>query len=73
MNRFFVNVGPVVRITFAEQAGPDTQPIFRAAVALGHSDAIVLADLLKQLLADIEKQLTEMQQKAEAKANASEK
>lgn len=42
----------IVRITFAEQSGPDELPVFRTAVALTPADAIafskVLADVVKQ-------------------------
>lgn len=68
-NRFYVTVGPTVRIAFAEQGGPDMEPKFRTAVAMAHSDAIELADVLKALLADIEKQLAAAQAKVAAKSN----
>jgi hypothetical protein len=59
-NRFFVTLGPVVRIAFTEQRSPEDVPLYRAAVALAHEDAISLANVLKTLLADIEKQIADM-------------
>jgi hypothetical protein len=57
-NRFFISVGPVVRIAFAEQeAGESKESIFRTAVALSHADAISLAHILAKLLKPIEDQL----------------
>jgi hypothetical protein len=56
-NRFFVTVGPTVRIAFCEQLGPNIGPKFRTAVSLPAQDAIALAELLKQLLAPIEAQI----------------
>ena len=53
-NRFYINVGPSVRIAFCEQGGEKSKPLFRAAVVMGHQDAIALANLLKQMLAEIE-------------------
>ena len=64
-NRLFVALGPVVRITFAEQWGSETEPTFRTAVAMGHQDAIQLKNILVGLLAGVEKQL------AAAQANVS--
>ncbi len=58
-NRFFINVGPVVRITFAEQWGPDTAPQFRVAVTMAHADVIELKNALGSLLADVERQIDE--------------
>lgn len=50
VNRFFVNVGPLARIAFAEQAGPGGEPQFRAAVAMTVQDAAALRDVLGQVL-----------------------
>ena len=50
-NRFFVTVGPTVRIAFCEQLGPVIGPKFRTAVSLPIQDAVALMELLKQLLA----------------------
>lgn len=60
-NKFYITVGPTVRIAFAEQGSPDAIPNFRTAVSLAHSDAIQLADLLKDLLKDIEEQIKKLQ------------
>jgi hypothetical protein len=52
---YIVTMGPVVRITFADQARPDALPIFRTAVSLSLPDAIsvaqVMSDFLKQVSA----------------------
>ncbi len=61
VNRIFVAIGPVVRITFAEQWGSEAEPTFRAAVAMGHQDAIKLRNVLVELLAGVEKQLAAAQ------------
>jgi hypothetical protein len=58
-NRFFISVGPVVRLTFGEQDNKGKNLKFRSAVALPHQQAIELKDILGQLLADIERQLNE--------------
>jgi hypothetical protein len=49
-NRFFVTLGPTVRIAFCEQFGTEVGPKFRTAVSLPIQDAIALMGLLKQLL-----------------------
>jgi hypothetical protein len=57
-NRFYVMVGPVVRIAFAEQEIVNPKaPVFRMAVALAHQDAIALANILKELLRPVEEQI----------------
>jgi hypothetical protein len=56
-NRFFISVGPMVRLTFGEQDNKGKNLRFRSAVALSHQQAIELKDLLAALLADIEKQI----------------
>jgi len=62
-NRFFIHVGPsAVRISFAEQSGPDAKPFFRTAVAMPFQDAIQLVKVLGTLMAPIEAEIT----KAEA-------
>jgi hypothetical protein len=63
-NKFYVTVGPSVRIAFCEQNGPNHVPQFRNAVSLAHQDAIELADLLKRLLKDIEQQINEAKAQA---------
>jgi hypothetical protein len=55
-NRFYVTVGPVVKIAFAEQEA-GLPPRFRAAVTLAHQDAIGLAQLLTELLRPVKEQL----------------
>ncbi|MFT4579063.1 MAG: hypothetical protein ACI9UO_001894 [Nitrospinales bacterium] len=50
VNRFTVLVGPVVRITFLEQYGPETQAHPRAAIVLETASAIKLYKLLQELL-----------------------
>ena len=57
-NRFFITVGTVVRITFAEQeAGTTKEPHFRTAVALGHQDALALSQVLAELLKPFKEQI----------------
>ena len=69
-NRFFVIVGPTgVRITFAEQFGPETQPAYRTAVVLAHQDAIELAALLKTMTKPIEEQLARQAASAKPAGN----
>jgi hypothetical protein len=52
-NRFFVHVmDSWVRVAFLEQT-PDTPPVFRKAVVLSIPDAILLAGLLNQLIAEV--------------------
>jgi hypothetical protein len=60
-NRFFVHRGQMVRIAFAEQSAENKVPMFRTAVALTLTDAVALGIVLKTLLADIEKQMAELQ------------
>jgi len=64
VNRFFINIGPVVRIAFAEQWGPDDTPQFRAAITMVYADAIALKDTLGSLLAQLERQIEEARKKA---------
>jgi hypothetical protein len=47
---FIVTMDEVVRITFAEQAGPDDDPIFRTAVALTAPTARSFLALLQNVL-----------------------
>jgi hypothetical protein len=56
-NKFLAVLGPVVKLVFLEQGGPDEPVFFRAAVVMAHQDAIALKNLLTGMLADIEKQL----------------
>jgi hypothetical protein len=57
-NRFFVSIGPVVRIAFAEQDFTQPgDPKFRTAVALHPVDAIALYRLLDAMLKPIAEQL----------------
>jgi hypothetical protein len=56
-NRFYVTVGPTVRIAFCEQYGAAGIPKFRTAVSLPIQDAIALTAILKQLLEPIEQQI----------------
>lgn len=70
VNRFFITVGPVVRIAFAEQWGPSGRLIPRTAVALAHADAIALKNVLGALLGGIEKDLERFQAESQPKDNA---
>jgi hypothetical protein len=58
-NRFYVTMGPTLRIAFCEQLSDKVKPQFRSAVSLAHADAIVLANLLQKALAPVEKQMAE--------------
>lgn len=58
-NRFFVSMGPVIRIAFAEQNGPNEKVFFRSAVAISPQDAISLARLLNDLVKPLEARLDE--------------
>jgi hypothetical protein len=53
-NRFYISIGAVARIAFAEQGGYGKEPHFRSAVSLSIQDAIALAELLKTLLRSAE-------------------
>jgi hypothetical protein len=73
-NRVMIEIGPVVRLTFMEMpTPPDTQNQFRVAVALPHATAIELANLLKGMLADVEKQLEAFKAEAEKAAATADK
>lgn len=53
-NRIWVTFqGSIIRITFAEQGGPDIPPAFRVAVALTPADAVAFADVLENMVKDI--------------------
>ena len=69
-NKFVVAIGHVVRITFLEQAGPTEPEYLRAAVVVGHQDAIALKNLLTSILVDVEKQLQAFQPGGAASPNA---
>jgi hypothetical protein len=58
-NRFFITVGPTVRIAFCEQLGEEVGPKFRTAVSLPIQDAIALVEVLQKLLAPIEAKITQ--------------
>jgi len=58
-NRFFVSIGPVARIAFAEQNGPDKKVFFRTAVSLSMQDAVALAHILADLVKPFESRLDE--------------
>ena len=60
-NRFFVTVGPLVRIAFAEQWDTETPAQPRVAIAMSHQDAIELKNILTSLLAALEEQSPEGQ------------
>lgn len=50
-NKFFVTVHDTfVRVTFTEQAGPDSAPLFRSAVVMSRADAYSLGELLLRLV-----------------------
>ena len=57
-NRFYISVGPYgVRLAFAEQYSKESNPLFRSAVVMPHSNAIQMAKALKEMLDPIEKWL----------------
>ena len=70
-NRFYITVGPVVRITFAEAHSEEETPIFRMAAALSIQDAIALSKALQDLLKDpeaaIAKEMEEQKKREESK------
>lgn len=49
-NRFFINAGTTVRITFCEEITKEIGPKFRTAVSLSRQDAIDLATLITQII-----------------------
>ncbi len=59
-NKFYVTVGSVVRITFAEVHFLEESPIFRTAVALSIQDAISLKNVLQDLLKEPEDQIAKV-------------
>jgi hypothetical protein len=63
-NKFVITIGPMVRIAFLEQGGPEEPEYFRGAVAMAHQDAIALKNLLTALLVEVEKQIEAAQQRA---------
>jgi hypothetical protein len=52
-NKFMVVLGPIVKIIFMEQGGPNEPIFFRSAAAMSHQDAIALKNLLTGILADV--------------------
>jgi hypothetical protein len=62
---YVVFTGQMVRITFAEQAGPDEPPMFRTAVGLTPLDAIAFSKALANSLKPIEEAVAAQQQAAE--------
>ncbi len=66
VNRFFVSMGPVARIAFAEQNSPGKPIFFRSAISISLQDAIALAHMLTDLVKPFESRLDE----AMAAANA---
>ena len=69
VNKFFVVLGPMVKIVFMEQGGPEEPLFFRSGVTMSHQDAIALKNLLTGMLADVEKQFQAFQQQGEKKPN----
>ncbi len=66
-NRFFVSMGPIVRIAFAEQNGPNEKLFFRGAIAVSPQDAISLARLLNDLVKPLEARFDEALAAAKAR------
>jgi hypothetical protein len=64
---YVVFTGQMVRITFAEQAGPDELPVFRAAEGLTPLDAIAFSKTLANSLKPIEEAVAAQQQQAAEK------
>jgi hypothetical protein len=69
-NKFYVTVGPVVRITFAEAHSLEEPPIFRVAAALSIHDAISLKNVLQQLLKEPEEQIAKVIEAQQKKGGA---
>ena len=60
INRMFLTTFPVgIRLTFAEQLGPEHRPSVRSAVFLQYADAMSLRDVLISHLAGIQSVPTE--------------
>ena len=70
-NKFYVTVGPVVRITFSEGHSSEAMPVFRTAVALSIQDAIALKNVLQDLLKEPEEAVTKAISKAQQKKEVS--
>src|SRR5262249_3567626 len=56
-NKFYIFIGGLVRIAFAEQMSPDTDAFVRTTVAMSFHDAIALKNALASMLADAEAQM----------------
>lgn len=57
-NRFFLVLGPIVKIVFLEKGGGEDEPVFfRAAATMAVQDAIALKNTLTTMLAEPERQL----------------
>lgn len=72
-NRVSVSLGPVVRLTFGETyPAPDgkIQTRFHTAIALPHQSAIELANILKSLLAEVEKDFERFKAEQDARPAA---
>jgi hypothetical protein len=76
-NRCYVSVGPVVRLTFMEQqptpSGLDGRLHFRTAVTLDIAQAVALSNIMKTVLAEVEKQIKEAEATARIEMAATEK
>ncbi len=69
-NKFLAVLGPMVKLVFMEQGGPEEPVFFRAAVVMSHQDAIALKNMLTGMLAEVEKQLQAVQAGGGAPPNA---
>ena len=66
-NRFFVSMGPVIRLAFAEQNAPNEKLFFRGAIAISPQDAISLARLLNDIVKPLEARFDEAAAAAKAR------
>ena len=69
-NKFMIMLGPMVKIAFMEQGGPEEPLFFRSAIAMSHQDAIALKNLLAGILVNVEKQIQAEQAAGGATPNA---
>jgi len=69
-NRFYVNMGPTIRLSFCEQATPNARPLYRTGVVMSIQDAIALANLLKDMLREVEADIAKAVEEAEARGSS---
>ncbi len=71
VNGFILSTGPsFVRITFCEQASPDADPQFRAAIVFGYDECTALAQALQEVVQQHEDSLGQMEAGAEGNSGS---